>query len=335
VFLDSYNILFTNEEIISGAIMLALAVSGIGQATMLGVSIKNIIGVLIIILFAYNKGPSMGAAVGVTIGLITTISSSDMPLIISILGVSGLLSGLFKELGAIGSSLGFVIGNGIMILYINGFIKNMVGIKETIIAAILFTLLSPHIKKISSKVIVGMTKGSVIEDEYSNRIKNMTYKRLKEFSLVFEELGSTFKRVAEKEKVIEQKDISKFVDVIAGDVCKNCAMYRFCWEDDFYSTYQSLFDLMNLIEFNGNITMDSLPEDFIKRCIKQQEIIEKTNYSFDLYKLNYKWENKILESRQLVASQLEGVSKIINELAGEIHNDLRFKEDVEKAIYSE
>ncbi|MTI68049.1 MAG: stage II sporulation protein E [Firmicutes bacterium] len=326
---------FTNEELISGAIMLSLVVAGIGQASIFTLSIKEIIVVMIIISFAYIKGPSMGAAVGITIGLVISMNSTNMPIMVSALGLSGLLSGLFKELGKIGSSLGFVVGSSIMSLYIGGITEFSIGFKETILASIMFIILINILYKYEEKIPILNTSTNSVDKVYAKRIKDMTYKRLKEFSSVFEELGLTFKKVSQRENVIEQKDISDFVDSIVCDVCKDCSLYRFCWEEDFYSTYQSFFDLMSIIELNGNIGEKLLPKSIKKRCMKHHDIIEKANYIFDLYKLNYKWENKILESRQLVSEQLEGVSKIIKELAGEIYSDIEFKEDVEKAIYSE
>ena len=325
--------IFSNEELICGSIMLALAVSGVGQLSFLGFSLKNIIGIFLVMLFSYIKGPAIGTTVGVVIGLITSMSTLDLPLIISVYGFSGLLSGLFKEVGKLGSVAGFVMGNFILSFYLNGFNNSIIGIEEIIVASIGFIFLSMMMKGLNSKILVGVSKSIDVEDRYSERLKEVTNKRLREISKVFEELGQTFKRVADKEKVVGQKDVSKFVDSVAEDVCKNCAMCNFCWNNDFYSTYHSMFEIMGKIELNGEISEDNLPETFKRRCIKPKNIIEKCNYLFDVYKLNYKWENKILESRQLVSQQLEGVSKIIKDLANELHRNIRFKEDIEKEIF--
>ncbi|RKD33886.1 stage II sporulation protein E [Thermohalobacter berrensis] len=331
---SSKNRLFTNEEIISGAIMLSLFVAGVGELTISNFLIKNIISVFLILLFAYNKGPSTGTAVGVTIGVVSSMSHNNMPFVIAIYGVSGLMSGLFKDLGRIGSAIGFIIGNGIMSFYINGFFESLIQLEETLIGTIIFLIVSRVIKRVDSKIVVGTNQGSVIEDVYSNRIRDITFKRLKEVSSVFEELANTFEKAADREKIMEQKDISKFVDTVADDVCKDCAMYRFCWINEFYNTYHSMFELLNTIELQRDVNEDEMPEHFRKRCIKPELIVKKCSYLFDIYKLNYKWENKILESRQLVSEQLDGVSKIISNLANEIYSDIKFKDDVEKEIFA-
>ncbi len=332
--IKSSNRVFTNEEIICGAIMISLAISGLEDLTLMEFSLQNIAGAFLIILFSYSKGPAMGTVVGVTVGVVCGMSTPDMPLFISALGFSGLLAGLFKDLGKIGTCLGFVLGNGIISFYMNGYNNMFIRFEEVLIATVLLILLSKVIRNFENSIIVGINSSTKIKDKYNNRVKDITFSRLKEISQVFEELGATFNRVADKEKIIQQVDISKFVDTVASEVCENCSMRRFCWENDFYTTYYSMFNVMNSIETNGSISKNNLPTNLKKRCIKPDDIANKSNYIFDIYKLNYEWENKILESRQLVSQQLDGVSKIIRDLANEIQNEVSFKEDVEKNIFS-
>ncbi|MFA5524704.1 MAG: stage II sporulation protein E [Tissierellales bacterium] len=331
---STFNRVFSSEEVICGAIMLALAVSGLNSMSIFGILLKNVVGVAIVIFLAYIKGPSIGAAVGITIGVITSMSQFNLPFVISLYSFAGLLSGLFKEVGKIGSCLGFLLGSIIMSFYIDGTMESMLKNKEIAISIGIFLLVTKFTKGLGSKVVIGVSDKTHIEEAYSNRVKDMTFKRLTEISQVFEELGQTFRRVSDRQKVVEQKDVSKLIDAVTNEVCRKCSLCRFCWESDFYSTYQAMFDILGIIEMKGGITPSMMPEVFKKRCIKTDEIAQKTNYIFDIYKLDYKWENKIMESRQLISDQLEGMSKVINDLAKEIYNDVRFKRDVEKELYA-
>lgn len=327
--------LLTNEEMISAVIMISIGVAGIGGISIFGLSIMNIVGIFIILFFSYTRGITMGTVIGVSIGLISSMSKVDMPYIISIYAIAGLLSGVFKDIGRIGTIIGFALGNIIMSFYINGFAQQIIGIKEMIVASIIFFLLSNHISEFGNRIIVGTNRGYLIEDIYSNRIKDMTFRRLKEFSTVFKELSDIFKKVSKRENILEENDITKFIDSVASKTCKNCSMNRICWENDFYNTYQEMFKLINRLENNGYINNEDIPELLKKRCMKPEELIEGMNQVFNIYKLNYKWEGKILESRQLVSEQLDGVSSIIEDLAKEMYAEIRFKEEVERAIYSE
>ena len=329
-----YSRVFTSEEIICGAIMLALSISGLQEISIYGLTIKNIVGITLVSMFAYNKGASVGATVGITIGIVTSMSQSNLPLVISVYGVAGLLSGLFRDLGKIGSSVGFLVGSVIISFYIDGSLESVLKIKEILVGVLLFLTVSKVIKRFDSNIVIGVSKSTQIEEAYSSRLRDMTHKRLTEISKVFQELATTFEKVSDKKKLVQQKDISKLIDKLAEDVCSNCAICKFCWEEDFYITYQLMFEMTNTVELNGSISTSMLSDEFTKRCNKTDTIVNKINYLFEAYKLDYKWENKILESRQLVSQQLEGISNIIDDLASQIYENVRFKQDVEKSVYT-
>ncbi|MGO1371815.1 MAG: stage II sporulation protein E [Senegalia sp. (in: firmicutes)] len=334
--LDSIkNRLFTNEEMISSVIMLSIAVTGASGISLFNLSLMDILGVFLIMFFAYTRGISMATVVGVSMGLISSMSKVDMPYIVSIYAISGLLSGIFKDLGKIGIIIGFTIGNIIMSFYINGISKELIGFKEMIIASIIFFLISKNISKVGNKIIVGADKGYLVEDVYSNRIKDMTFRRLNEFSGVFKELSDILKQVSYKKDILEEDDISLLVDSAANEICNKCSMNRICWQNDFQNTYNNMIEIIIKLEKKGSMTEIDLPELFYKRCNNKKQFIEKINNIFKIYRLNYKWERKIIESRQMVSQQLEGVSTIIEDLAKEIYSDIRFKEEVERAIFSE
>lgn len=335
VFNGKYNRLYTNEEIISLCIVISLAIAGIRDLEIISFQIKDIVGVFLVIIFSYYKGITMGTTIGLTIGLITSISSNDITVYITVYAISGLLSGLFKELGKIGVSIGFLLGSLMITFYTNGLSSELIGIKETILAAVIFILLSRYIKKSSNIFLGGVLNDLEKEGIYTNRIKDMIHKRLNEFSEVYDELATTFERIVNKEKLVDENDISKFIDKISNKVCKNCPMNRVCWENDFYTTYNSMFEIISIIENYGELNKNTLPNIFKKRCIRIEMLINKCNYHFDIYKLNYKWQKKISESRKMTVQQLKGISKIIKDLSEEVLGDIKFKEDVEKTIWNE
>lgn len=325
---------FTNEETICGAMMIALSISGLQHISIYSVVLKNVVGIALVTMFAYNKGPSVGATVGITIGVVTSMSQNDLPLVISVYGFSGLLSGLFRDLGRMGTSAGFIIGVTIISFYIDGSIESVINIKESLLGILLFLIISKVMRGSNDSIVIGVSKSTQIEEAYSSRLRDMTHKRLAEISKVFKELSVTFEKVSDKKKLVQQKDVSKIIDNVANDVCSKCAICKFCWEEDFYITYQLMFDIASEFESSGRVDMDKLSSEFTKRCNKTDLVVNKINYFFEMYKLDYRWETKILESRQLVSQQLEGISSIIDDLANQIHQNVKFKQDVEKTIYS-
>ncbi|WDV45543.1 stage II sporulation protein E [Clostridiaceae bacterium M8S5] len=322
-----------NEEIISLIIILALVIAGIGNAQFMRFGFRNIISIFLIIAVGNMKGPSMGATIGITVGLIISFSTPFIYITVAILGFCGLVTGLFRELGKITSSISFIISYYIISYYSIEAVDILISTRDIIAGCIMFLLFGKYFVEAFDKATMINRNKVKVKDSYHNRVKKLTKKRLLELSEVFEELSTTFNKVIQEEVHTQNKDINQFINKLSDGVCKNCSMYQTCWKNDFYNSYKAMFDLMNVIEIKGIIKEKDLPLSIRKRCLRLNRIVDKCNYLFDLYKVNYSWNKKVQESRQLVSQQLKGVSNIMTELSHEIEEDISFKEDAENSIY--
>ena len=322
---------YTSEKLICVFITLSLILSGIHNLSIFDMSIKNVISILVILYFGFSEGAFVGGTVGIILGMISYISQPEMPFILSIYGLAGMLSGVFKDLGKAGSILGFLLGNGIISFYINGYGTSFFNLKELILSIVLFALLYQPLNRYFSgyvDIAVGRTK----EKAYSHKKDEMTINRLNDTSRVFKELGQTFKSSVETNVTHDVKEVYGLVDNVANSLCSSCGMRKFCWEEGFYTTYYAMFNMISLMEDNKPLTDDNLPQLIKDYCINKNEIIKETKNHFDILKVNNMWENKILENRLLVSEQLEGVAKIIEDMTKEIYINPIFKEDIEEII---
>ncbi|MDK2919448.1 MAG: stage sporulation protein [Candidatus Petromonas sp.] len=331
--LKSNRRVLSNEEVICIAIVSAVAVLGLSNITIWSYSLKNIIGIFLTLIFAYNGGASVGAAVGVTIGVITSMSTIGTPVMIGIYAFSGLLAGIFKDMGKIATSLGMVLGNSILTFYINGSTETLIQFEEVLIAFAIFVLLPKNISSYMTKFISSKVNLVHTDKVYSERIKKLILGHLEEYSIAFSELALTYSQIAEKEKIVEQKEITSIINNIANSICTNCSLKRSCWNNSFYSTYNGLIDAITILEAKGTLDKNNIPDYLRKRCLKVDDLIRTINSAFEIYKVDYKWNKKLFEMRQLVSEQFKGISEIIEELSNEITTNIDFKKDVEDALY--
>jgi len=112
-------------------------------------------------------------------------------------------------------------------------------------------------------------------------------------------------------------------------------MRQYCWQTNFYETYQTIFGILGACEKKGRIEIDDLPVNFRKTCINLQHFIDTSNRLFELYKLNLTWKNKVIDSRELVSQQLGGVSLLIKRLSRDLGLEMNFREDLEEAVIRE
>jgi stage II sporulation protein E len=328
---ESIGYKYTNEGIICTFITLSLILSGLHNLSIFGASIKNIVSILFILYFGFSEGAFMGGTVGITLGMISYISQPEMPFILAIYGLAGMLTGIFKDLGKLGSILGFLLGNGIISFYINGYGTSFIDLKELIISIVLFAIIYKPLNNYLSgymEIAVGLSK----EKTYSHKKDELTISRLNEISKVFKELGAIFKNSVEDTNDCDVGEIYELIDNVANSLCSNCGMRKFCWEEGFYTTYYSMFNMISLMEENKPLSDENLPQLIKDYCINKNGIKKEIQKHFDKFKLNNMWEKKILENRLLVSEQLEGVAKIMEDMAKHIYIDPIFKDDIEEII---
>lgn len=322
---------YTSERAICTFITLALVLSGFQNLTLFGASVKNIISILFILFFGYTKGAFIGSTMGLILGMISYISQPEMPFLLAIYGLAGLLAGVFKDLGKVGSILGFLLGNGIVSFYINGYGISFLLLKELVLAIIFFSILYKPLDYYLSDHIDFITRRSKGEN-YSHKKDEMTVKRLNEISQVFRELGETFKSSVEENNIYHVKEVYELIDDVANSICSNCGMKKFCWEEGFYTTYHSMFKTISLLEEKIPLEDENLPQQIKDYCINKREIKKEIQNHFDRFKINNMWKGKVIENRLLVSEQLEGIAKIMKDMAKDIYINPIFKEDMEELV---
>ncbi len=325
--------ILSTEEVICIAIITALALSGVNEIYILGLSLRNILGILITVLFAYNGGAGVGASVGITLGLITSMSSGSTPVIIGIFGFSGLLAGIFRNIGKVGSIFGFLVGNAILTFYINGYYEIFIQFKECIAASAMFLILPKPLIVQMEKFCNARTTILNSSKTHSDRMRQLTHQKLKKYASTFNELSATFEKTSEKQEFYDRDDLSKTIERVANKACYNCGMRRSCWDKNFNATYQGILDMFIHIEEKGSLKHDDLPKAMRRRCIRPKAIVESVAHLYEFSHLNMMWERKLAESRGLVGSQLKGVAKILDDLAVDIGEELEFDVDLEDAVY--
>lgn len=323
----------SREEIICFSVTLAVSVSGFGGLEAWGISLGTVSLAVLVIVSAYAWGAAVGSAMGTVLGVVWGLTTSVAPAVVGVYAFAGLLAGTFRELGKIGSVLGFIIGSAILNFYITP--APVVSMEELLVASISFFILPKNVLKELSDYTSADYLRSRSKAAYNQRIKELASIRLREISKVFKQLASTFSEISLKENFRDNTSINKLFDGICARACRDCPFCKKCWQKEFYATYKSVFQLISRVEEKGKVDTGDLPEYLKKKCIKPEMLIEATNYLYDLHRINYKWQVKMEECSQLVCEQLDNISRVIEGLAGEININAKFNQDLEEIIHIE
>lgn len=325
------NIDVNNEKRICFFIILGLSLAGVNNIEIFNISLKTVGCILAIVYLGYVKGVFYGGTIGIILGMIAYIAEPTMPFIIGIFGLAGFLSGMFRDLGKLGSILGFVLGSSIVNFYISGLGINLFSYKE-IIMGVLLLLLIP--KKLTAQAEKILTIDIENKKEYMEKRDEIVIRKINKMSEVLESLGKTFRHSAEKREYNSTIEVYSLVDGVANEVCKDCPRHENCWKENYYRTYSSFFKLVSLIE-DKDYDEDIEKDQIIDFCIRKKEILEETNHSIEKLKLNEGWKMKLNENRKLLGEQLDGFSQGINEIIKDIYINIEFNEKLEEEIYKE
>ncbi len=328
--------ILTNEEMISLSILMGLIILGFVDIPLPGgVSIKNIMCILIIMIFSLKNGIGISTATGVTLGLINSMATPMMPILVGSYAFCGLIAGVFRSLGKVGVSLGFILANTIFTIYVNGSTEVLINIFDILIAVAIFSFIPMKALDYVGNMLNKSSDKIINRKAYSEKIRGMIVEKLGSISASFEQLANTFNHISQKKAGLNTKDVTTFFDQVADEVCKDCGLCLCCWEREFHNTYQVMFNILETLEEKGKIYESDIPEWFNKRCIRIENFVSAMNNMFEIYKVNLMWTNKVGESRGLVSQQLQGVAKIITNLAEELTMDLQFDDEMEKEIMIE
>ena len=322
------------EEVVSLSLLIAFSIIGIGNIGLLGVSARGVLATVLILIASILGGSTLGATSGVIVGLGFMISNVVSALYMGVYSFAGLVSGAFNKLNKYISILGYLLSWIIIYSYTSGITSNLSQIIDIAIGCLIVSLIPKSLFNKMEKLVKTKVDSNEAVYEYITRSKNLTNSKLMNIQRVYNELANTFDKVRERYKVIGQRDISAIIDMIHNDECQYCSMQRICWESKFNYTYNLIYEIIEKIE-DGEISTRDIPESFRKECMKPELIVRVANYYYKLYALDYDWNMKLSESRQVISKQIKDISKSIECISKSLEQDIMLNLDKEKEIFDE
>lgn len=324
--LKRYKPTLKSEEMVCMIILGASILTGTIGWQLFGASVEQILSRYFVLSLAFVGGAAIGSTVGVVAGLILSLANAANLYQMSLLAFSGLLGGLLKEGKKIGVSTGLLVGTALIAIY--GDVDNVfVSLGESAFAIILF-LSTPHrwLAHVA-KFIPGTEEHTEEQEQYLQKIRNVTAERVEKFSNVFAALSKSFLMNDEQgEDEVTRRETDYFLSNVTESTCQRCFMKERCWQKEFDKTYDYMTQLTEDLS-TDNKPNQQLLRDFANHCVKSKKVIDTMQEEMTFFNANQQLKKQVTESKRLVADQLQGVSKIMNDFAKEI---LKERENHEK-----
>lgn len=311
-----------NDEIICLIILLASVMTGTVGWTMGDVTIEHVLSRYLILLFALVGGAPLGASVGVITGLILSLADVNAIYQMSLLAFAGMLAGLMKEGNRFAVALGMLIGSSILSIYIGDQSTFMASTWESAAAVLLFLLTPKSFIHTLATYVPGTQENMKSHYDYAKRVRDITAERVQQFSEVFRQLSRSFKQLTTEGYAANREgEIDHFIHTASTKFCSNCGKRDTCWGKDLDKTYKFMKEMMTAIDSDQVPAKRDIPKEWTRACIKNERVMNGMIQEYQFHKHNLHWKKQILESRQLVADQLTGVSQVMEDLAKEIKRE--------------
>lgn len=340
---------FSIEEVIGASIIAIIAINSIGELSILGFSVRNILNILVVLVLGWKNGMLVGATGGISIGFIVTIMQNDNPILIAAFAISGMVAGILNKLGRIGVISGFIIGNIILAYIANGISIEIIRFEEILIAALgLLALPKSAGLTVSDptdkyKLLPETTSRTLEENrETINKLNNLS-DTISQMAREYGEAATT--SVAKKtddpielNKEVFEKELRSSLDGQEENI-----LY-----DDIYNDEDNILnDIFEILTKREVITRKDIILIFAKHNnyitgftkkadgdyeTKQEidDMVRIINSAYRVSKLNFIIKKKINENRKSISTQLTGVSEVISNLAEKIQKENNEKFNIEK-----
>ena len=318
--------LFKNEEIISMAVTVSLAIAGTWGVSFHGISFRNVVALCFILTLGYIKGSTSGAACGIAVGTIMGITSNNMISYVGVFGLCGMLSGVFKEGGKWVSGVSFVLAFAILQMYSN--MGTQFNILEAIISCAIFYIIPGKLFYRLELELDWRKKQGELRDNYADKIKEILLNKLNSFSDVLINMSSVLEKLVDNDKLAMKGKSGALIENLGDRVCSNCNMQSMCWKRENYYTYSAFYEMIQSFQEKKNV----VPEEIERKCIKRSALIKNTEEIVNNFILSELWRKRLSEGRELLAGQINNIAGSISEIVEDFDSNINFNSTVEDGI---
>jgi len=321
--------LLSGEDITAITIIIAGVIAGASDIYVGAMPLRIFFCVYVLCIVAFKGGASMAGATGLLLGVFLYLGGYWDIYWAMILGVAGMGGGLLRKHGRPAVIFGIaIIGSGCIFL-LSPHMLNLYMLYSMIASSIAF-MITPQSFYFNVASAINPVLDSA--DDYMDKIKEETTRRLDSFSSAFEKLADTFSGLSKPKNSLNKHDISLLIDDLANRACASCSNMEWCWEENLYNTHQQIFAMLNACAQEGAASTNDMAEGFRKNCKSPENLVNELNSIFIIYRNDLRWHNRISETRELISQQLHGVSGIVKCLSEEIDMSLRFHEGLEEEM---
>lgn len=156
--------------------------------------------------------------------------------------------------------------------------------------------------------------------------------QIEKFADSLKQLSHTFLQMEEKKKTFTSEEIDGMFDQVKEKVCCQCEKCAWCWGDNFVHTYQMGYEVLSAVDRYGNELNTETKRKLQQCCIMAPRFLREMLEAFHDARQNMMWINRIEQSREGCAIQMDTFAEMIRTTAKELEDSMFTDERLEKKI---
>ncbi|MCD7904762.1 MAG: SpoIIE family protein phosphatase [Clostridiales bacterium] len=315
--------LITTEEVISLIVIAGVVICGTEDIIIFGAEVSVILAALFLLTVSYKFGSAAGACCGSCLAFMLIMQGGGELSLFPPLSLSGFLTGFVKGKNRGLAAFIFVVGLFLLTLKFDSSLLERSYVSGAVFSSTLFLFIPDRIYyRLSSVFNTGVRE----PEEYIEQVYTMVENTLKSYSFSFRSLGAAFTDYREKEQ--QENIYNRMTDEAARRMCLGCSLKSFCWDKNYYVTYDAICKMFINMEENGYIDLSRISYDFKRSCMAFSTFVQTAEKVWETEHLNIVWLNRPRKTRAVMKCYIESVAELLFNLSFSFRSDLSFDKEM-------
>lgn len=156
--------------------------------------------------------------------------------------------------------------------------------------------------------------------------------QIEKFSDSLKRLSQIFVGLEEKKKCFTNEEIDIIFEHVKEKVCRKCEKCDWCLKDNIVHTCQMEYEVLSAIDRYGNDLNTETKRNLQAKCIRAPRFLRETLEAFHEARQNMMWTNRMVQSREGCAAQMNTFADMLRVTAKELEDSVFTDERMEKRI---
>lgn len=305
---------------------------GLASIDIVGTIVARAFFALTVLLLLYASGSGAAVGYGICCGLGVAFATGDITYVASF-GAMALVGAIFYEVSRILSAISLTLTDIIFGLFFTAYQEyDYLSVVALLVGGICYIIIPKSVLNRARDLFMGANE-TLGARHIINRVKAQLWRRLKEMSKIFNDMGKVF-YMSVSSGVGREKTESKLVGELSLKLCSQCALQEKCYEKK-EDIMLSLEDVIKAGLEKGRVTILEVPQYMTVKCEKINALIAEANEIVDNYRRRTNAITNLDTSKKLVAEQLCGISNMLLNVANETRNQIAFDLNCEQMVLEE